>query len=118
MSVFTRYKLNDCPDADTWPQWFDSSHDEGKCGALGPVFDMANHQNGHTNCDWEHEDGVSIVSVDAIKAGDELVINYGHEGAIDILSLYGFTLKGNISPMKFTIPEMRRGKFYNIFYNV
>ena len=82
---------------------------EGKCGALGPIFDMANHQNGHTNCDWEHDDGVKIFSVDKIKAGDELVINYGHEGALDILSLYGFTLKGNISPMKFTIPEMRRG---------
>ena len=62
-SVYTRYKLNECPDEDTWPEWFDSSHDNGKCGAIGPIFDMVNHANTGENCDWEHDTGVVISTI-------------------------------------------------------
>ena len=79
---------------------------------------MINHQNGKTNCDWSalNEGEVSVFSCERIKAGNELFHNYGHEAAIDVLSHYGFTLKGNISPMQFTIPELILGKFYEILF--
>ena len=67
-----------------------------------------------TKCSWEDEDGVLFYSTEKIKAGDELFHHYIDSSAIRLLSYYGFTEKGNISPMQFTIPEIRLGKFKDV----
>ena len=105
-SVFTRMKEEPCPEEDTWPEWLDVAHNEGKCSALAPVFDMMNHHNTDYNCDWDHSDGAKITTLRKINAGEELLINYGHEANSDLLSLYGFTLDNNQSPVKFSDEEM------------
>ena len=105
-SVFTRMKEEPCPEEDTWPEWFDVAHNEGKCSALAPVFDMMNHHNTDYNCDWDHSDGAKITTLRKINAGEELLINYGHEANSDLLSLYGFTIDNNQSPVKFSDEEM------------
>ena len=65
-------------------------------------------------CSWEDDDGVFFVFQGKIKAGNELFHHYIDSSAIRLLSYYGFTEKGIISPMKFTIPEIRLGKFDEI----
>ena len=41
-----------------------------------------------------------------IKEGDELLINYGHEANGDLLSLYGFTIDKNQSPISYSQEEL------------
>ena len=60
-----------------------------------------------TKCSWEDEDGVLFYSTEKIKAGDELFHHYIDSSAIRLLSYHGFTEKGNILPMQFSIPEIR-----------
>ena len=111
MNVDTRAKINACPDRDTWPKWF---YQKSYCSAIAPIFDMINHQFGVTDFSWEHEDGVLFYSKEKIKTGDELFHTYFDGTALVYLMVYGFTDKEMISPMQFTIPEIRLGKFYKI----
>lgn len=105
-SVFTRMKEEPCPPEDTWPEWLDVAHNNGKCAALAPVFDMMNHHNTDYNCDWDHSNGAVITTLNDIKEGEELLINYGHEGNGELLSLYGFALENNQSPVVFTEDDL------------
>ena len=100
-SVFTRMKEEPCPPEESWPEWFDVAHNNGKCAALAPVFDMMNHHNTDYNCDWDHSNGAVITTLSDIKEGEELLINYGHEGNVELLSLYGFAAENNQSPVVF-----------------
>ena len=109
----TRIKMNACPDPDTWPKWF-YHNDKSHCSALAPIFDMINHQFGVTDFSWKYEDGVLFYSKEKIKAGDELFLTYLDATTLVFLMVYGFTEKEMLSPMRFTIPELRLGKFYKI----
>ena len=75
--VTTRYYYADGPA--THPDWFVSGMGESDCGALGPVFDLWNHESLKPNTDWNvGEDGSMTMTVqETIQAGEELFISYG-----------------------------------------
>ena len=56
-------KEEPCPPEENWPEWLDVAHNNGKCAALAPVFDMMNHHNTNFNCDWDHSDGALITAL-------------------------------------------------------
>ena len=105
-AVFSRMKEEPCPSEVIWPEWLDLTENEGKCAALAPVFDMANHHNTEFNCDWNHENGATITTLNRIAEGEELLINYGHEANSELISLYGFALDNNASPIAFSTQDL------------
>ena len=45
----------------------------GVCGALVPLFDLLNHEDG-PNCEWSADDGAKIWAQRDIEGGEELFI--------------------------------------------
>ncbi|CAG5077254.1 Oidioi.mRNA.OKI2018_I69.PAR.g8665.t1.cds [Oikopleura dioica] len=88
--VTTRYYYNDAPE--NHPDWFISGLGEGDCGALGPIFDLWNHEV-KPNCDWEVGEGgaMKMTTDESIAAGQELFISYGVDENVRMAQTYGFT---------------------------
>ena len=95
------------------------SENNTDCTAIAPIFDMGmawpifwapffldfhckklcvpkkvNHGGKARNCYWKSAPIVSIVSDRFIKKDEELLIDYGHDSYVTLLSLYGFTTPG------------------------
>jgi len=70
-AVYTRYF--NFPTPEEAPEWF---WKQDACGAIGPVFDMLNH-NWYANCEWWTDDGMLIKTNAKIEEGQELFISYG-----------------------------------------
>ena len=62
---------------------------------LYPVLDMLNHKRGQ-KIEWRmSNEGVSFISQESVREGQEINNNYGHKGNENLLGNYGFVLQYN-----------------------
>ena len=98
------------------PKWLQIGSRDDSAG-LAPYFDMLNHANEEDyNCNYFYKDdtgsgimiyklsclfdvvpcipakGLQVVAANDLKAGDQLLINYGHRSDDELLLNYGFVL--------------------------